>query len=149
MEHSEELKTTRGTLTTVGQPKTETKQRCGVPALTYTVVFSFVSTDPSAVMTVVCRLDTRTVSKSAKFKSSLLDTCIDALESTTRSLSSSLIVDGQIKKTPIQRKRENTWPCFAHIPCFTASPSLVFFFFKIYFLKTMIEFLERRNFVLH
>ena len=129
MEQSEELKTTRGTVTTVGQPKTETKQRCGVPALTYTVVFSFVSTDPSAVMTVVCRLDTRTVSKSAKFKSSLLDTSIDALVSTTRSLSSSLIVDGQKKKTPIQRSRENTWPRVAQSHASLRAHRSCFFWF--------------------
>ena len=54
----------------------------------------FVSTDPFAVMTVVVRIDTRTVSMSAEFKSFSLSMCIDAPESATNSLSSDLIVDG-------------------------------------------------------
>ena len=46
-------------------------------------------------MTVVGLLDVVTVSNSAEFKSFLLIMCIDAPESTTNSLSSGLIVDGE------------------------------------------------------
>ena len=48
-------------------------------------------------MTVVGLLDVVKVSNSAEFKLFLLILCIDALESTTNSLSSGLIVDGEGK----------------------------------------------------
>ena len=64
-------------------------------SLTYTVTSSCVCTSPLAVTTVVGLLDVVTVSHSAEFKSFLLIMCIDKLESTTKSLSSGLIVDGE------------------------------------------------------
>ena len=45
-------------------------------------------------MTVVGRLDTRTVSNSVEVNSFLLSKSIDAADSTTNSLSSGLILDG-------------------------------------------------------
>ena len=49
---------------------------------------SFVCTPPLAVTTVVGLLDLRRVSISSELKSFLLSMCIDALESTTNSVSS-------------------------------------------------------------
>ena len=46
-------------------------------------------------MTVIAHLEVVTVSNSADFRSFLLIMCIDAPESTTNSLSSSLILDGE------------------------------------------------------
>ena len=54
--------------------------------LTYTVASSFVSIDPFAVITVVGRLDSRTVSNSSDINSFVLRMCIDAPESTMNSL---------------------------------------------------------------
>ena len=55
---------------------------------------SFVCTSPLAVITVVGLLDVVKVSNAAEVKSFLLIMCIDAPGSTTKSLSSGLIVDG-------------------------------------------------------
>ena len=60
----------------------------------YTVASSFVCTSPLAVTTVVGFLGTVTVSKSAEFRSFLLNMCMLAPESTTNCLSSGFIVDG-------------------------------------------------------
>ena len=62
---------------------------------TWTVASSFVCTSPLAVITVIGLLDVVTFSNSAQFKSFLLIMCIDAPESTTNSLSSGLVVDGE------------------------------------------------------
>ena len=97
-------------------------------SLTYTVAFSSVSPDPFAVMTVGCRLDPRAVSNSAEFKSSLLNMCIHD------------------KVSFHKFDCEKTWCCLAHIPCFTASPSLLLFRLL---LETMLEFLVRKNFALN
>ena len=64
-------------------------------SLTKTVGSSFVCTSPLAVITVVGLFEVVTVSNSAEFKSFLLIMCIDAPESTTNSLSSSSIFDGE------------------------------------------------------
>ena len=63
-------------------------------SLTYTVASSCVCTSPLAVMTIVGLHDFVKVSNAAEFKSFLLIMCIDAPGSTTKSLSSGLIVDG-------------------------------------------------------
>ena len=62
-------------------------------SLTYTIASSCVCTCPLAVMTIVGRLEFVKVSISASLKSLLLIMCIDAPESKTNSLSSSLRVD--------------------------------------------------------
>ena len=64
-------------------------------SLTYTIASSFVCTSPLAVTTVIGLLDVVKVSISEEFKSFLLIMCIDAPDSTTNSLSSGLIVDGE------------------------------------------------------
>ena len=46
------------------------------------------------MITVAGFLDTQTLSSSAEFRSLLLSMCIDALESSTNSLSSSSVEDG-------------------------------------------------------
>ena len=60
----------------------------------HTVASSFVCTSPSAGITVVGDLDTRTVSSSAEFRSFLLIVWTDAPEHTTNSLSSDFVEDG-------------------------------------------------------
>ena len=62
-------------------------------SLTYTIASSCVCTSQLAVMTIVGLHDFVKVSISASLKSFLLIICIDAPESTTNSLSSSLRVD--------------------------------------------------------
>ena len=64
-------------------------------SLTKTVGSSFVCTSPLAVITVVGLFEVVTVSNSAEFKAFLLIMCIDAPESTTNSLSSGSIFDGE------------------------------------------------------
>ena len=63
-------------------------------SLTYTIVSSCVYTSPLAVMTIVGLHDFVKVSISALLKSFVLIMCIDAPESTTNSLSSSLRFNG-------------------------------------------------------
>ena len=62
-------------------------------SLTYTIASSCVCTSPLVVMTIAGLHDFVKVSISASLKSFLLIMCIDAPESTTNSLSSSLRVD--------------------------------------------------------
>ena len=83
-------------------------------------------------MTVVGRLDARTVSSSAEFKSFLLSMCIAAPNSTTNTLSSGLNF-GRRPHAPAKRRR--TWPRFAMSQCFSASPS-----FLCLFLRACVEF---------
>ena len=64
-------------------------------SLTWTAASSFVCTSPQAVKTVIGLLDVVTVSNSALLRSFLLIMCIDAPESTTNSLSSGVIDDGE------------------------------------------------------
>ena len=73
-------------------------------SLTYTITSSCVCTSPLAVMTIVGLHDFVNVSISAEFKSFLLIMCIDALESTTNSRSSSF--NDWCRQTPIFRRRE-------------------------------------------
>ena len=87
--------------------------------MTYTVASSCVCTSPLAVMTIEGLHDFVKVSISASFKSFLLIICIDAPESTTNSLSSGLIVDGegrlQFSEGPLLRR-----PSFINIPFWVA-----------------------------
>ena len=75
---------------------------------------SCVCTSPLAVMTVVGLLDVVTGSNSAEFKSFLLLTCIDAPESTTNSLSSSLRFDGE-GRHQFSEGEKNVVMCFSVI----------------------------------
>ena len=72
---------------------------------------SFVCTSPLAVITVIGLLDVVTVSNSAEFKSFLLIMCVDAPESTTNSLSSCLIVDGD-SRHQFSEGEKNVVSCF-------------------------------------
>ena len=63
-------------------------------SLTYTVASSFVCTSPLTATTFVGLLETLTISNSDEFRSFLFNMCIDALESTTNSLSSRFFADG-------------------------------------------------------
>ena len=80
-------------------------------SLTYTVASSCVCTSPLAVMTIVGLHDFVKISILALLKSFLLIMCIDSPESTTNSLSSGLIVDGE-GRHQVSEGEKNVVLCF-------------------------------------